>query len=214
MNDPVFTIYKITGKCGRAYIGITRMLLSARWRSHQHAAKCGQKSPLYDAMRECGAAAFSIAAICECYSVREAITCESAMIGVHDTYWKRGGLNKNLGGGGNVAGGLDAEICKRIGEKRKAYLAANDNRRFVGALAYNAKGRPISAEGARRKAEGRKHAYTPERVAARAEKLRARWADPVIAEQMRRDARSVIAHEKALAYRVGRERPYRYRGER
>ena len=101
-DDPVWRVYKAAGKCGRTYIGVTKIKLKYRWNSHLCSAEKGICGPLNELLRERGADWFTVETICECYSVREAIVCERAMIAVHGTYYKQGGLNRNLGGGGNI----------------------------------------------------------------------------------------------------------------
>lgn len=209
-NDIVFLVYKITGKCGRGYVGITRTSMKDRWGAHVRAARNGEKSLFWDYLREKGKDWFSLEVLTECYSAREAIACERAMIAVHNTYYKQGGLNRNLGGGGNIGGETSPEVRAKISLANKIRMNANDEIRNAFANRYKEMGRPVSEEGKKKKAEGRKHAYTPERVAARAEKLKALHADPERHAELLHRQWATLQYEKALAARIGRDRPGRF----
>lgn len=210
-GERIWTIYKITGKCGRAYIGITKSKLRYRLRQHLKCAANGEQSVLWRYMAEINDPSwFSIEPIAECYSSREAIACERAMICVHNTYYKQGGLNRNMGGGGNVKDGISEEVRQRLSAAQKKVSAENPHNVFIRTRAYNEMGRPVSPEGHQRKLEGLRSAHKPEIWAKGGETRRKRFADPVRLKEKVRNEREWIAYEKALAYRVGRVRPHRF----
>jgi len=208
MSDVVFKIYKVTGQCGRAYVGITRMTVKARWETH---LRCKQGGIFYDLIREKGRDWFTVETLCEAYSIREAIACERAMIAVHNTYYKQGGLNRNIGGGGNVKDTASEQERRLKSEAAKRMYEKNPDLRFAGTRAYNAMGRPVSPDGHARKLEGLKSAHTKEvRARASATRLRNIQENPEIENTRKRDEQRLINYEKALAYRVGRIRPHRF----
>lgn len=210
MANKVWKIYRIFGKCGAAYVGITASTVPVRWHSHRRAAKQGLGGLLGSMIREKGAEWFTYETLCECYSVREAIVCERAMIAAYNTYYNQGGLNRNIGGGGNVAGDhLSPERSARLSENMKARMA-DPAQRSMGARAYNAMGRPVSEQGRKRKLEGLRAAHTPEVAARSAATKRARWSKPELLAEKRHREWALIEYEKALAYRVGRVRPHRF----
>lgn len=209
-KEPVFTVYKATGKCGRAYVGITKMSLMQRRGSHARAAKAGEKSLFWDYIREKGIDWFTFEAITECYSAREAIRCERAMIAVHNTFWKQGGLNRNIGGGGNVKDGVSDEYREARRQTSLKMHRDNPEIRFIGTRIYNAMGRPVSEHGKKRKAEGRAHGWTKESIAKRQATWKKKMADPSFVAERRHREWALQEYEKALAYRVGRVRPHRF----
>lgn len=144
----VWIIYKATGKCGRAYVGLTKRSLAKRWYQHKKDAASGEKSAFYNAIRKYGAEWFSLEVICECYSLMEANRCERAMIASHNTYAHSGnGFNLTIGGDGNVGVRYTAESLAKMSASQKR-LHANDPSRVRKMVdAYNSMGRPRSEEG-------------------------------------------------------------------
>lgn len=169
MNEYVWKVYKVASPCGRAYIGITRTTMAARWKSHERAAKT-TRIPFYDAILEHGGAAFKIEILTECYSEWEARKCERAMIALHDTYYKNGnGFNRSIGGNGSTGGTSEETRAKlrAAAERNKDAILV----RILGASKkYNEMGRPVSEEGRARKniglAIGRAIPRTPEQIEA------------------------------------------------
>lgn len=208
--EKVWIVYKITGKCGRAYVGMTSMKLDYRWNSHLCAAEDGCAGPLYDLIREKSDAWFSLEVICECFSKREALTCEGAMIAAHDTYYRNGGLNRNTGGGGTAKGDHSEETRRRISSGLKRRYEDNPDSRFNFARIYAAMGRPVSEDGRAKKLAGLKTAHTPEVWAKSAQTRREKFENRDELEKKRRNEREWISYEKALADRVRAGRPYRY----
>ncbi len=161
-REQIWLIYKATGKCGKGYVGITTMTMKQRQRSHKGAARHGDKSPFWDAMRKYGYDHFTWEVLTECYSSKEAIMCERAMIAVHDTFYTRNGWNRNTGGGGNIHGHMSEETRKRVSDGVKERNRKNPEYKNLGSIAYTAMGRPVSPEGHQRKLAGLRTAHTPE----------------------------------------------------
>lgn len=63
MSD-VWTIYKITGNCGRGYVGVTKRGAMVRWKQHIKDAKNGANFVLHRAIRKYGAEWFTIQTLC------------------------------------------------------------------------------------------------------------------------------------------------------
>lgn len=219
-GEQIWLVYKATGKCGRGYIGITTMPMRGRKAAHKSAAKKGQKGPFYDAIRKYGYDHFSWEILTECYSSLEAIKCEQAMIAVHDTLYTKNGWNRNIGGGGNVHGHLQEETKKKISDAVIKRNAQNPEYRNLGAIAYNAMGRPVSEDGHKRKLEGLKSAHNATSYEKGAAKRRGRKQDSSCAHVSAENAakgRVIYRHKcwtedqylRALANRIGYERPHR-----
>lgn len=121
-----WTIYKITGNCGRAYVGLTSRKVIVRWANHIRDAANGSETFLHRAMRKYGVGWFSVATLCECYSKREAVTAERALIAAHNTYAHAGsGFNLTYGGDGNWGWKPSHEVRAKIGAKSAERMAAN-----------------------------------------------------------------------------------------
>lgn len=119
-----WTIYKVTSPSGRAYIGLTKRPMRARWRTHCVDAAKGSASYLHRAMRKHGAERFVVEEITRCYSQKEAEVCERAMIASHGTFCRSGGYNMTLGGDGNWGWRPTKEMLRKMSEKGK--LRAQD----------------------------------------------------------------------------------------
>lgn len=123
MNE-TWHIYKITGNCGRAYVGVTKRGATVRWKQHQRDCASGADTYLYNAMRKYGVDWFSLQVLCECYSAREAKTCERALIASHNTYAHSGrGFNLTYGGDGNWGWKPSAKTKEKIGAKSAERMA-------------------------------------------------------------------------------------------
>lgn len=143
--ESIWVIYKITGMCGRAYVGATKNGVRARWRQHQRDASYGVDTYLYRAMRKYGAGWFSVQILCECASKEEAKRAERAMITVHNTYANTGnGFNLTYGGDGNWGWKPSTETKARIGVKSAERMANNPDysRKMVSGHTKDSRKRP------------------------------------------------------------------------
>lgn len=126
MKDDIFYIYKITGNCGRSYVGVTKRTVMLRWKQHMKDASNGSTTVLHRAIRKYGAGWFTTTTLTECYSKREASVCERAMIATHDTFCHNGnGFNLTCGGEGNWGWKPSSETKNKIGQKSKERIALN-----------------------------------------------------------------------------------------
>lgn len=144
-----WSIYKITGPSGRAYVGLTRNSVAARWRTHLRAAASGSELALHRAIRKHGSENFRIDVLTECESEREAKTCERALISAHATFHTTGtGYNLTNGGDGNWGWRPSAETKRKIGAKSKERHAANPDylRKMIAGRKPGQKRPPRSAE--------------------------------------------------------------------
>jgi hypothetical protein len=74
-------VYKITNMLtGAEYVGLTCRRLLTRWSDHKAKARAGTKTPLYNAMRKYGFAAFSIEAVASAKSYDALKAAEVAII--------------------------------------------------------------------------------------------------------------------------------------
>lgn len=149
MND-VWKVYKITGECGRGYVGLTKRGVLVRWKQHVRDSRNGADFLLHRAIRKYGESWFKIEELCECYSVQEARICERAMITVHNTFSRNGsGFNLTCGGDGNWGWVPKTETRLKIGAKSAARLAANPGhvRKMIAGRDPNQK-RPYASAGA------------------------------------------------------------------
>lgn len=122
----IWRIYKATGKCGRAYVGVTTQTVQKRWEQHIRDARNGAPYLLHRAIRKYGTGWFSVEELTVCFSKREAIVCEKALIAAHDTYaHAKNGFNLTYGGDGNWGWKPTLETRKKIGAKSAERLAAN-----------------------------------------------------------------------------------------
>jgi hypothetical protein len=113
-------VYKIThASSGKAYIGATTATLHGRWWSHLSAARRGDNRPLYHALREHGAKAFTLAQLRVCTSLIELADAERRFIIQHRTLEPQG---FNIRPGGGALG------CVRSSEGRRRIAAAAKQR--------------------------------------------------------------------------------------
>lgn len=105
-----WTIYKIT--CipeMRSYIGQTKRSIASRWEGHiDEALIQTRKWLLSDAIRQHGAAAFSIEALMSCKAKEEADECEAILIEQERTFAPNG-FNLTKGGAGRAGMKMDDE---------------------------------------------------------------------------------------------------------
>jgi hypothetical protein len=142
MTEEIFYIYKVTGKCGRSYVGVTKRTPLLRWKQHIKESYAGSTTVFHNAIRKYGESWFSIKIITECFSRSEAEVCERAMIAAHDTYCRGGkGFNLTIGGDGNWGWAPSEETKRKIGEKSRERMAANPDylRKMVASRSKNQK---------------------------------------------------------------------------
>ena len=94
LSEPMFLIYKITHrKSGKAYIGMTSRGIIRRLDEHRRAAKRGEESPFYRALRKHGERAFDVIILAICADANELLQTEISLIQKHETYVHNGGYN-------------------------------------------------------------------------------------------------------------------------
>ncbi len=94
-------IYMIVNKCnGKAYIGMTRQALAARYRNHRLRGEGGHRGPLYAAMKKYGITNFQVSIIAEAETYEELSILEREQINKHGTMCPKG-YNLAPGGHGN-----------------------------------------------------------------------------------------------------------------
>lgn len=162
-----WSIYKITAEDGRGYVGLTRQKPRKRWHGHMHAARSGEESALYNAIRKYGPQYFKLETLTECYSEKEAKTCERALIAEHGTYVRTGrGFNVTYGGDGSYGVVFTEERLEKMRNGARAFLKRSPDHIAKMVATYNAMGRPKSPEGkeSQRKllSERKQYERTPE----------------------------------------------------
>lgn len=147
-------VYKITNTInGKAYIGVTKQSLAARWKCHRAYSKREAAFPIHAAIRKYGVENFTITVICECSSLEELAVCERGLIAEHGTYTPHG---YNVTSGGE--GCFERVISDATRAKRSAWLkAAIADGRFK---VPSRKGQPVSQE-TRRKMSLAKLGWNP-----------------------------------------------------
>lgn len=196
-------IYKATGKCGRGYIGLTRQGIEIRWKQHMKFARRGSPQAIHRAIKKYGADWFTVEAICECYSEKEAVVCEKAMIASHNTFAPNGfGFNLTTGGDYAVAHAprtaeTRAKLSAALKGKKQSPERAEQSRKSLEKM------RPlVDAErrNARLSATHKAIWNTPERLAERralmgSEKVRAnkRAAMAIVAKNISEDRRQKMS---------------------
>lgn len=148
-----YIVYKITGPEGKAYIGITKRTLRARWLSHiEEATKKETTWAFHYAIRKYGAESFLLEVLTECVDSREAKACERALIASHGTFVRTGnGYNMTLGGDGNWGWSPTKETRRKMGEKKSAYLRSHPELLKKMGAGRRGKARPRASEEHRRK---------------------------------------------------------------
>lgn len=220
--DKIHTIYKITGKCGKGYIGRTTASPHIRWRQHRAFASSGVNYPFYQAVRERGTDWFSVSVLCECFSKREAEVCEKAMIALHGTYYKCNGWNVQYGPG-RLAGSFSEEERKKMSDSGKKRHREKPETLKEARDTWRAMGFPISPEGAaaqqkgREKNKGQKRTKEfsenaskrlkgkpihPNTTAAFIASVKGKPADPKRIEKMTNSMRALFADPKRAAQRA------------
>lgn len=177
-------IYKITNKVnGKIYIGFTLIGLKARWRQHVYNARSNTKSYLYSAMRKHGIEQFSVEII-------ESMV-EESRIHEREIYWiaklksSIAKIGYNCTSGGDGARHTESSLAKMRGRKHKPesiekMRQAQKGKTISPEHAFKLgfwRGKTIPPEIAAKRAVAVKNAWTPEKRAAWAEKMKARYAD-------------------------------------
>jgi len=132
-------VYVITNSVnGKVYVGKT-IAPEKRWAQHQSVAMAGKAGPLYDAIREEGAAAFEVSVVEECGSEDEAFDAERVWIDRLAATDPDHGFNRCIGGNGPSALGdhryrhITAETCWEL---YSAGVAAPEIARRLGVASY------------------------------------------------------------------------------
>lgn len=108
------TIYRIECKAdGRAYIGQTATGLGTRWKAHLRSMERGDPRPLYAAMREHGAGAFTIEEIDRADDAAETDVLETSWILTAGTLHPSG-FNLTTRPQGAMRGGFSPQARERI----------------------------------------------------------------------------------------------------
>lgn len=77
-------LYEIrNSESSSVYVGVTRVSLDNRFRAHKHSAKRGDKTPLYDSIRQKGFDKFSIHLVAEFKTELEMLSAEKELIAYH-----------------------------------------------------------------------------------------------------------------------------------
>lgn len=98
-------VYVITNTTdGKVYVGKSAMP-AKRWEQHRNVARAGKKGPLYDAIREDGAASFEFAIVEECASEEASFDSERSWIVRLCATDPQRGYNRTVGGNGPMAKG-------------------------------------------------------------------------------------------------------------
>lgn len=117
--EKIWHIYKITCSItNKSYIGLTMQGVKGRFKGHLKNSRDGSDVFLHRAIRKYGAINFTIESIVECYSLKEAQTCERAQIAKLGTY-APDGYNVTIGGEGAIGMKMTPEQIEKI---RKANL--------------------------------------------------------------------------------------------
>lgn len=201
MSERIFTIYKITNAVtGKAYVGVTFKTVQARFKQHwDHANRANSKKFfLQSALVKYGRDAFTVEAIAEAYSEREAVTLERAMIASHNTMAPNG-YNLSTGGEGSAGWTASPEMRKRMGDSRRGLKWSAEKRAKMAAVQssdeYRAKMRINSAKRgpvvitdemkARMSATSKKQFADPAARKSAADKTRATYErDPTIKQKI------------------------------
>lgn len=117
---------------GMEYVGTTIQSPHKRWLEHQWKARTGRRSPLYDAMREMGVAAFVLTPLETSDSYEALLQREREEIAARNTLTPSG-YNVVKGGRGNYGWKMRPETRQKIADKA------------MGRIAWN-RGIPLSAE--------------------------------------------------------------------
>ncbi len=175
-------LYQIEGPTGKCYIGITRLTVAQRWKTHQRMAKQGRKTPLYAAIRKHGPEAFRIRELLTA-SWEDVNRYESETIRLRGTLAPAG---YNLLSGGQQPSAHPESVARQAEKLRQLWetpafrekmakrargpgmTGKRHSQETRDRISKNRRGKAISAEGER------KHAET----------LRRRWQDPAFRAMM------------------------------
>lgn len=127
-----YFVYKITNRVnGKAYIGVTNNP-KRRFSEHKSYARSKVKKfkcALYDAMLKYGFQNFSFDVLAECYSEKELMTCERALISTHNTWAKFGaGYNITLGGEGTYGRIISQETRDKLSAAKRGKKHSAESR--------------------------------------------------------------------------------------
>lgn len=182
MPNPIH-IYCVTSPSGKQYVGQTRRTLRKRWQGHCTAARLRRRdTPIVNAILKYGADAFRIELIAWAYDQKTADILERAHIDAMCALVP-GGYNLSNGG---ARGWRWPEAVRA---KFRAVWARDPKKReLLAAIGRNNRGRKASAESRARMSESRRgrtaseatrekmrKSWTPERKAAAAARMRARY---------------------------------------
>lgn len=159
------TLYKLTFKSGKSYIGQTVRKMQTRYAQHRASANRGSMLPVHCAWRAHGEPDLQVIGL---YGTHEELhQAEIEAIASHNTLSPNG---YNLGHGGETAPSKNAEVAKKISERAKG-RKHEDTQTWSNAV----KARWEDAEGRARMLEGMRSCWTDEMRKAAGERSRARW---------------------------------------
>lgn len=159
------TLYKLTFKSGKCYIGQTTRKVQTRFTQHRADANRGSKLPVHCAWRAHGEPDLQVIGLYD--SHEDLHQAEIEAIASHNTLAPNG---YNVGYGGETAPSKNPEVAKKIAEKAKGRKIA-DTSSLTNAL----KDRWQDEECRERMLEGMRACWTDEMRKAAGERSKARW---------------------------------------
>ncbi|MNO83882.1 hypothetical protein D3C76_752080 [compost metagenome] len=159
------TLYKLTFKSGKSYVGQTIRKLKVRIAAHRNAARIGSKLAVHCAWRSHGEPEIEI--LGEFQSHAELHAAEIEAIVTHKTLSPNG---YNIGHGGETAPSKNPDVAKRISERLKG-KKHTDTAQFHKAL----KKRWSDPEGREKMLEGMRTCWTVSMKMAASERAKIRW---------------------------------------
>lgn len=125
--DRIWHIYKIIFPNRKAYIGLSVNGAQKRFKAHCDSANRGSDYAVHRAIRKYGSDNCRLEILSECYSQKEAMTCEKGLICAHNTFLNGGqGYNMTLGGEFGVVAEevLQRRIATNIGKHSEPHKIA------------------------------------------------------------------------------------------
>lgn len=159
------TLYKLTFKSGKSYIGQTVRKMQTRFAQHRASANRGSMLPVHCAWRAHGEPDLQVIGL---YGTHEELhQAEIEAIASHSTLSPNG---YNLGHGGETAPSKNSEVAKKISERAKG-RKHEDTQTWSNAM----KARWEDEESRARMLEGMRSCWTDEMRKAAGDRARARW---------------------------------------